>query len=361
MLPIWYLISTLHILPSLVYSYCSNHTVLSPVSIHFFNKVFLHLILQYILFIYSHLNSSFCVLFGIYFQNFQIFIFMLFLDFITHTFRSYKKQIIKLKNKTTTLVGSRQWSLFLLTFSRTILKPLLFISVLLFLTLLLLTLSLFHCGPNSFQLGYVLFLILHQVLKGLSNSLVLLYEFTECFFDGTQNSTIGRDYGQGIGSDMGFALLLESNAFSVYKRSVMKKKLLEKIITIRNQYLPRVVHQTILPSVYTSLTGVNTSYLDYGISTVLLSSFLERLLPLLISKGDLLVLRSCNLGFFSALQEGGVLCYHLVLELLNILQLLPLLFLCNPPSFGLFLCFGLYLSPCFLSCMLHTMGLYCLF
>ena len=67
--------------------------------------------------------------------------------------------------------------------------------------------------------------------------------------------------------------------------------------------------------------------------------------------------RSCNLGSFSTLQEGGVLCYHLVPESLNILQLL---LLCNSLLFSLFLSFGLSLSPGFLSCMLYTTGLHCL-
>ena len=58
------------------------------------------------------------------------------------------------------------------------------------------------------------------------------------------------------------------------------------------------------------------------------------------------MLRSHDLGSLSTL------CYYLILELLNVLQLLLLLH--NSPLFGLFLGFGLCLSPGFLSCMLCT-------
>ena len=73
-------------------------------------------------------------------------------------------------------------------------------------------------------------------------------------------------------------------------------------------------------------------------------------MSLLIFRGDLLMLRSRNLGSLRALQESGVLHYYLILELLDILQLLLLLH--NPLLFGLFLGFGFCLSSGFLSRML---------
>jgi len=89
---------------------------------------------------------------------------------------------------------------------------------------------------------------------------------------------------------------------------------------------------------------------------VLLFSFLGELILLLISRGDLLMLRSYNLRSLSALQEGGFFHYHLIPELLDVLKLL--LLLCNHPLFGLFLGFGLCLSLGLLSCILYMMGLH---
>ena len=106
------------------------------------------------------------------------------------------------------------------------------------------------------------------------------------------------------------------------------------------------------------LTGVSTLYLDYIILTVFFFSFLGGLMSFLISGGNLLMLRSYDLRFLSALQEGGIFCYHPVLESLDVLQLLFLLH--NPLLFSFFLGFGLCLSPSLLSCMLYIMGLYCL-
>jgi len=70
------------------------------------------------------------------------------------------------------------------------------------------------------------------------------------------------------------------------------------------------------------------------------------------------MLRSCNLRSLRALQEGSILRYHLVPELLDILQFL--LLLRNPLLFSLFLGFSLHLSPGFLSYMLCMTGLHCL-
>jgi len=89
---------------------------------------------------------------------------------------------------------------------------------------------------------------------------------------------------------------------------------------------------------------------------VLLFSFLGEPILLLISRGDLLMLRSYNLRSLSALQEGGFFHYHLIPELLDVLKLL--LLLCNHPLFGLFLGFGLCLSLGLLSCILYMMGLH---
>ena len=142
----------------------------------------------------------------------------------------------------------------------------------------------------------------------------------------------------------------------------MRKKLLENNNNNQIEYSSRIVHQVILLSIHTSLTGVSTLHLDCIILMILPFSFFGGLMPLLISRGNLFMLRSYDLESLNTLQEGSILCYHLIPELLDVFQLLPLLLLlCNPLSFGLFLCFGLYLSPCFLSHILHMMGLYCLF
>jgi len=84
------------------------------------------------------------------------------------------------------------------------------------------TLSLLHHSPNPLQLGYVLFLALHQVLEGLSDSLVLLHKFSECLFNSTQNPIIGRDHGQRVSIDMGLVLLFEGDIPSTCKRLAMK-------------------------------------------------------------------------------------------------------------------------------------------
>ena len=122
------------------------------------------------------------------------------------------------------------------------------------------------------------------------------------------------------------------------------------------------MYQAILSSTHTPLTGVSTPHLYWCTPMVLLLlppfSFLGGPMPLLISGGNLLMLISYDLGSLRALQESSVLHYHLVLESLYVLQLL--LLLCNSLLFGLFLGFGLCLSPGFLSHTLCIMGLHCL-
>jgi len=87
--PTWYLISTSHILPSLVLSYCSDYAVAFvpclyafPPGISFINFLVysVHLFL---------LTLSFCTLFRVSSQNFKL-LFILILDFLIHTFRSQK-------------------------------------------------------------------------------------------------------------------------------------------------------------------------------------------------------------------------------------------------------------------------------
>ena len=109
--PTWYPIFTSHILPSLVHSHYSDHAVaLVPCLYVLTNGNSFINFLVYSVCLFS-LNSSFYILFRISFQNFQTFIFILFLDFLTHTFRlqeQNKKILKKLRNKTTILIESRQ-------------------------------------------------------------------------------------------------------------------------------------------------------------------------------------------------------------------------------------------------------------
>jgi len=77
-------------------------------------------------------------------------------------------------------------------------------------------------------LGHVSLLALHQVPEELSNSSVLLHKLPECLFNGTQDPAISRDHGQGVGVGVGYTLLLESDASSIYKRSAMKKEIIKK-------------------------------------------------------------------------------------------------------------------------------------
>ena len=70
------------------------------------------------------------------------------------------------------------------------------------------------------------------------------------------------------------------------------------------------VHQTILPSTHTSLTGISIPYLNCGTTAVLLLllsfSLLRGPLSLLVSSSNILVLRSHNLRSFSLLQYGSL-------------------------------------------------------
>ena len=69
---------------------------------------------------------------------------------------------------------------------------------------------------------------LHQVPEGLPDSSVLLHEFSECFFDGTWNPTISGDHGWGVGSGVGYILLLECDASGIGKEVTMKRKIIKK-------------------------------------------------------------------------------------------------------------------------------------
>ena len=111
-----------------------------------------------------------------------------------------------------------------------------------------------------------------------------------------------------------------------------------------------MMYQAILSGTHIPLIGVSTHHLDCSDSAVLPFSFLGRLMPLLISGGDLLILRSRDLGPLS------VLCYYPIPESLDILQLLFLL-LRNSPLFSFFPGFGHCLSPSLLSCMLYMTGI----
>jgi len=129
-----------------------------------------------------------------------------------------------MKNKTTILVGGRQWSSLLLTFSGAILRPFLFISALLFSILSFQTPSLFYCSLNPFQLGCTSLLALHQVPKRLPNFLVLLHEFLKCLFNDIQNSAISRNYSWSVGVGVEYILLLKGNIPGIYEGSAMKEK-----------------------------------------------------------------------------------------------------------------------------------------
>ena len=77
------------------------------------------------------------------------------------------------------------------------------------------------------------------------------------------------------------------------------------IISIIIKYSSWGVYQAILPGTHTPLAGVRTLHLHCGISIVLLQLLSPSLLGgllLLISGGDLLALRPCDLGSFSLLQ-----------------------------------------------------------
>ena len=96
MLLTWYLISTLHIPPSLVHSLCFDYAIalISCLCTLSNRDSFINfLVCSVCLF---SLNSSFCVLFEVFFQTFKLL--FSFLNFLTHTFRSQKNKI-KIKKK----------------------------------------------------------------------------------------------------------------------------------------------------------------------------------------------------------------------------------------------------------------------
>ena len=128
------------------------------------------------------LTLSFRALFGVCFSNFQTSFHLIFVFSYSHV--QFTEKINSIKHKTTNLTRGGRRSPPFLTFSRAILGPLLFISVLLP-ALSFRTPSLLHRGPNSLQLGRVSLLTLHQVPEGLPDSSVLLHEIPECLFNGT--------------------------------------------------------------------------------------------------------------------------------------------------------------------------------
>ena len=96
-LPTWYLISTLHILPSPVLFHCPEHAVAFvpylctfPMEISFIN------FLVYSVHLFS-LTFSFHALSGVFFSKL---LFILILAFLTHTFNSQKIEILIIKEKT---------------------------------------------------------------------------------------------------------------------------------------------------------------------------------------------------------------------------------------------------------------------
>ena len=98
----WYQISTLHIPPSLVLSYCPEHAIAFVLCLcAFLMEIFLHLIsLVYSVCLFP-LTLSFRTPFGVFSQNFQT-SFHLILTFLTHTFNSQeinKKILLKEKTK----------------------------------------------------------------------------------------------------------------------------------------------------------------------------------------------------------------------------------------------------------------------
>ena len=97
----WYLISILYILPSPVLFHCSDHTVAFVPCLHAFpTGIFFTNFLVYSVCLFL-LTLSFCALFGVSFQKLSKLLFILILDFLTHTFRSQKiKKILLNKEKT---------------------------------------------------------------------------------------------------------------------------------------------------------------------------------------------------------------------------------------------------------------------
>ena len=122
MLPTWYPISTLHILPSPVLFYCPKHAIAVVPCLHTFQQGFSFInFLVYSVCLFS-LILSFCVLFRVFSQNFKL-LFILILVFLTYIFNSQKIKIL-LKEKQETANLGRWQSFLLLTFSGAILGPL---------------------------------------------------------------------------------------------------------------------------------------------------------------------------------------------------------------------------------------------
>ena len=114
------------------------------------------------------------------------------------------------------------------------------------------------------------------------------------------------------------------------------------------------MYQAILFSMHTSFTVVSTSHFDtvvFLVSCELFSfSLLGRLAIYVVSWKYFFVLGSHNLESLSALLEGGVLYYYLVLELLDVLQLFSLLLF-----FHKFLFFGFFLLQSLLLSLLSEL------
>ena len=161
-------------------------------------------------------------------------------------------------------------------------------------------------------------------------------------------------------------LLLNSDVSGTYKRTAKRKLSSKKENREKIEYLSRVVYQAILPSVHTPFTGINTFHFDTIVLLVSCGLFsfslLRRLAVYVVLWEYFFILGLCNLGSLSTLQKGGILCYYLVLELLDILQFFPLFLLFYKPlPFSFFLCFGLCLSSCLLSYTLYTTSLHYFF
>ena len=251
MLLTWYLISTSHILPSLVLFLYPDHSVVLVFCFHAFPTEINSLVYSVYL-----LTPALMHFLGFIFTTFRLLFSFSFLISYSHIQITQKTSK---KLKTTILTKGRQQSPLFLTFSGAILGPLLFIFI-----LLLLTPSPFHHSPNSLQLGYVSLLALYQVLEELPNSSVLLHKFLECLFNGIQNPTISEDYNQSVGISVGYILLLESNVPSTCERLAMKKKLLEKVIII-------IIIITTHLEWYTRQFYMVLTYLSQGLAPLILT------------------------------------------------------------------------------------------
>jgi len=167
MLLTWYLVSTSYILSSPVLSYCPDHAVAFVPYLHTFPMEISFT--NYILSTYFYQLSASVYFLGFLFKTFKL-LFILILDFLTHIFKSQKKNFL-LKNKTTNLTRGRWWSPFLLTFPRAILRSLFIISALLLLVLSFQALSPLYCSPNPLQLDYVPLFVVATTCHSRTNDL----------------------------------------------------------------------------------------------------------------------------------------------------------------------------------------------